>query len=142
MAVFYFHILLCIAVTAIVWFMQVVHYPLLGYVDADRWEEYREKRRTLTVMITYPLMAFEALTGFTLILLATQSPAYPYLAFSLVLLVGLLIYTFMYLNPQLKKITGPGDADGQKKFIKLHWIRTAGWSLRLLLLIFTILASA
>lgn len=142
MAVFYFHFLLCIAMTAVVWFMQVVHYPLMAYADPTRWEEFAEKRRMWTVMITYPLMAFEALTGFTLILIATQSPTYPYLAVSLILLVSLILYTFMYLNPQLKKLSGPLDEEGHKRFLKLHWIRTAGWSLRLLLFILMVLASA
>jgi len=142
MAVFYFHFLLCIAVTGVVWFMQVVHYPLLTYTNPDKWTEFNEKRRMYTMMLTYPLMAFEALTGFTLILLATQSPSYPYLAVSLGILLALLIYTFMYLNPLLKKMTGPADEISHKKFIKLHWVRTIGWSLRLLLLILVVLASA
>lgn len=142
MAVFYFHFLLCIAMTATVWFMQVVHYPLMAYADPARWTDFAEKRRMWTTMITYPLMAFEALTGFTLILLATQSPTYPYLAVSLILLVALIVYTFMYLNPQLKNLTGPLDEAGHKRFLKLHWIRTAGWSLRLVLFILMVLASA
>lgn len=142
MAVFYFHFLLCIAMTAVVWFMQVVHYPLMAYADPARWAEFAEKRRMFTMMLTYPLMAFEALTGFTLILLATQSPSYPYLAVSLLVLVALILYTFMYLNPQLKNMAGPSDEAAHKRFLKLHWIRTAGWSLRLLLLVFTVLMSA
>jgi hypothetical protein len=142
MAVFYFHILLCIAVTAMSWFMHVVHYPLTPFVNALRWNEYLDNRRRVTIMITYPLMAFEALTGFTLMLLATQSPSYPYLAVSLALLVALLIFTFTYLNPQLKKINGPEDADGLARFMKLHTVRVLGWSARLLLLILIILAAA
>ena len=142
MAVFYFHLLLCIAVTAMSWFMHVVHYPLTRFVNPAQWAEYLENRRRVTIMISYPLMAFEALTGFTLMLLATQSPSYPYLAVSLGLLVGLLIFTFTYLNPQLKKISGPDDAEGLAKFMNLHTVRVLGWSARLLLLILIIMAAA
>lgn len=124
------------------WFMHVVHYPLTPFVNASRWAEYLENRRRVTIMVSYPLMAFEALTGFTLMLLATQSPSYPYLAVSLGLLVALLIFTFTYLNPQLKKINGPEDAEGLSRFMKLHMVRVLGWSARLLLLILIIMAAA
>lgn len=141
MAVFYFHFMLCIAVTAILWFMQVVHYPLFAFVDKTRWSEFTERKRRQTMMILYPLMAFEALTGITLILMASQSATYIFLALEVGLLAVLHIYNFMYFNALVKKITGPEDSLNHQRCVKMHWIRTAGWSLRLVLLIFIILGS-
>ena len=95
-----------------------------------------------TMMLTYPLMAFEVLTGFTLLLLATQSPAYPYLAVSLAVLAVTLLFTLMYLDPLLKRMTGPADEHTLRRFLRMHRIRTAAYSLRLLLFIIVLLASA
>lgn len=142
MAVFYFHILLCIAVTAVIWFMQVVQYPLIPFVDAAQWKSFCEKKRMQTIMISYPLMAFEALSGITLLLIAVQSPAYVPLIVSMLLLGVLHVFSFMYLQPLFKKIQSPVDLVSIQKFKKTHWIRTIGWSIRLLILLGIILASA
>jgi len=95
-----------------------------------------------TIMVIYPLMAFEALTGVALILIATQSKTYGLLATSIILLVALLIYTIAYLNPQFKKISSPNDEVNQQRFLKLHWVRTIGWTIRLLLFILILLGSS
>ena len=142
MAIFYTHLLLCIGVTAILWFMQIVHYPLLPYVDAGKWTQFSEKRRMFTTMVIYPLMAFEALTGIALILIATQSKTYGLLATSIVLLIALLIYTLAYLNPQFKKINSPDDVANQQRFLKLHWVRTIGWTIRVMLFVLILAGSA
>lgn len=142
MAVFYLYIFLCVAATVLMWFMQIVHYPLMSYTDPAKWEAFSEKRRMLTMMITYPLMAFEVLTGFTLLVIATQSKTYPLFATSLLILVCLIIYTFMYLNPHLKKMTGPNDSQNHQRFLKLHWVRTIGWTVRFLLMLLILLGSS
>ena len=142
MAIFYTHLFLCIGVTAIFWFMQIVHYPLLPYVDADKWAEFSEKRRMFTITVIYPLMAFETLTGVTLILMASQSKTYGLLAASIIILIALLVYTVTYLNPQFKRINAPNDETNQQRFLKLHWVRTIGWTIRLLLFVLILLGSA
>jgi hypothetical protein len=121
--------------------MQTVHYPLLPYVDASRWSAFSAKRRMLTMMVIYPLMAFETLTGVALILIATQSKSYGLLVASIVILIALLIYTVAYLNPQFKKISSPDDEISQQRFLKLHWVRTIGWTVRLLLFVLILLAA-
>lgn len=133
MAVFYFHLFLCIASMTVMWVLQLMHYPLMPFIDKEKWPSYLEKRRRATLMILYPLFSFEALSGFSLLLIATQSPSYPFLALSLVLLVCLILYTFIYLTPLLKKINGPDDLEQIANFEKWHWVRTIAWTFRFLL---------
>lgn len=141
MAIFYLYIFLCVASIAVMLFMQVVHYPLMPFVDAAKWSVFTEKRRLLTSIILYPLMAFEVFSGFTLTVIATKTESYGLLAATVIILVCLVIYTLAYLNPQMKKINGPDDKANHEKFIKLHWIRTLGCIARFLLILLILLAA-
>ena len=93
-------------------------------------------------MITYPLMAFELLTGFAILINATQSKSYIPMVICLVLLVCIVLYTFAYLNPHFKKINGPADEVNLQKFLKFHWVRTFGYTARFLLIVLILLGSA
>jgi fatty acid desaturase len=95
-------------------------------------------------MVIYPVMVFELASSLMIFFLATKSDAFIYFALALLILIILWIYTFMYLNKFLKNIENDQSENQTvyiRQLIKANWVRTAGWSLRLLLLIAVILSS-
>jgi hypothetical protein len=55
------------AMTGLIWFVQVVHYPLLRGVGASGYAAYQEPHVRLTTLIVAPLMLLEAATALWLV---------------------------------------------------------------------------
>lgn len=142
MLAFYLFILSCTATTAVLWYMHVVHYSTLPYINPNKWTEYMEKRRQWNIMVFYPLIAIEVLSGIAVVLIATQSTSYPFLVINLLLLGLLIAFSTIYLLPLLKKISGPDDTQNLKKFDQWSFIRCIGWSLRFILIVLILTTSA
>ena len=52
-----------IAMVGLVWFVQVVHYPLMERVGKDEFCRYERDHQTRTTMVVAPLMLTEAVTA-------------------------------------------------------------------------------
>lgn len=141
MAIFYLYIFLCVAATAVFWFIQLVHYPLMPFVENAKWAAFIKARQKFTMIFLYPLIISEVLTGLSLLIIAQRTKSYPILAASVILLICLVILSFIYLHPQLKKISGPDDKINQEKFLQLHLLRAWGWTARFLLILLILLAA-
>ena len=48
------------AMTGLIWFVQVVHYPLMADVDAQAFATYHREHSRLTTLVVGPLMLIEA----------------------------------------------------------------------------------
>ena len=64
--VFCLHLAATLAMTGIIWFIQIVHYPLYDHVPAAAFAGYEAAHTRLIVWIVIPLMAVETMTGLLL----------------------------------------------------------------------------
>jgi hypothetical protein len=121
------------------WYLQIVHYPLFTYVDKKSFLEYHIyhlKRNTYIIFI--PML----LEGAFSILFAFDSPhvippMIPFLC--LCLSTSMWLVTFSHITPLHDKLTADGlDKDTVDKLIQMNWIRTIGWTVKTLLLIYCV----
>jgi uncharacterized membrane protein len=124
------HLLATAAMAGLIWFVQVVHYPLFAAVGLNEFSAYENKHQRLTSFVVGPLMAVE---GVTAVLLAIAPPA----GISRVLpLMGLALLAVIHAStvllqvPQHTALASGYDQRRVQRLVKTNWIRTVGWSLR------------
>lgn len=140
MGLFYFNIVLTIAIVAIFWFIRVTQIPLLSQLPEDVIKQTAEKRKLNLATILFPIMAFEFVTTTFLFFLATRTEAYFYFAAAMgVQLIGILLFFLLRQKSSNEYDKNPGEIS-MKKFRTHHLIITLVWSIRLLLIILSILA--
>lgn len=114
----------------VIWFVQVVHYPLLGVVGADRAPEVGARHQTLTAWMVGPPMGVEGLTALALLVDAPigVAPILPWLAASL-LAAALGATVALSVPLHRRMLEAPGTEVG-RGLVATNWVRTAAWSAR------------
>jgi len=129
--------------TGLIWFVQIVHYPLMAAVGAANWNEYELKHQKLTTLVVAPAMLLEALAAAALVVAAQMHPSEGILATprgvwmawaGAGLLVVVWLSTFALQVPEHERLSrGPFDAAAHRRLVGTNWIRTAAWTARGLL---------
>ena len=118
------------AMTAVIWFVQLVQYPSFARVDLASFAEFHAFHSTRITWIVAPLMILEALTSLTVALrrpgFATGPEAWGGLA-----VVALVWASTAFLQVPMHQRLGSGFDESAWRFLcNSNWIRTIGWSLR------------
>lgn len=61
--------------TGSIWFVQIVHYPLMDAVGPENYNEYHRRHQNRTSYVVGPVMLFELATAIALLYLGWQSTA-------------------------------------------------------------------
>lgn len=119
-----------LAMVGLIWFVQVVHYPLFASVGESRFRDYERLHQQRTTMVVAPLMIAEALTALAFVWIRPAGVTLP-VAICGLLLVGLLwMSTYFWQVPAHRALTEAFDAATHRKLVRSNWIRTIGWTLR------------
>lgn len=120
----------------LIWFVQVVHYPLFAAVGEAGFEHYaREHQRRTTWVVALP-MGVEAATS---VWLALRPPpgVPPLLAWAGLGLVALLwISTWALQVPEHGRLARGYDAAAVRRLVRGNWVRTVAWTLRGMLVLY------
>jgi len=127
------HAIATLAMVGVIWFVQVVHYPLMGAVGPASFPVYQRQHQQRTTAVVAPLMLLEAATA--LLLLVLRPPGVDaLLVWSGAALVGALwISTFLWQMPCHARLAESFDALTHRALVRSNWLRTALWSFRGLL---------
>lgn len=113
----------------LIWFVQVVHYPLFDRVGADESPRYAADHQRLTTWVVGPPMLVEALTAAALLLvLPVELRGWAWLG--LALLAGVWLSTALLQVPQHQALLGGFSAAAYRKLVLSNWLRTVLWSAR------------
>jgi len=126
------------AMLGIVWFAQIVHYPLFTQVDPGSFVKYQNFNLFRTVFIVVPLQMIEMGTA---LLLVWKTPAglLPLQVWSNLILIFLIWCSTAFLQvPRHYRLTRGFDAQGINFLVRSNWIRTIGWSLRSVIVLWMI----
>ena len=118
------------AMFGIIWFAQIVHYPLFSKVGTDSFTEYQNSNLRRTVFIVIPLQMIEL---FTAMLLVWRVPLgiLPIQAWTNLILIGITwISTLTLQVPRHKKLALGFEPKTQDILVSSNWIRTVAWSIR------------
>lgn len=119
--------------TGLIWFVQVVHYPLFNGVGALNFAAYEKRHSDLTTYVVIVPMFIELITA---ALLVWQRPDFisgreAWLGLGL---VGIVWLSTALLQVPQHSILGTGFNEGAySKLVVTNWLRTVAWSLRAVL---------
>jgi hypothetical protein len=121
-----------LAMTGIIWFVQVVHYPLFASVGADAFARYESLHAIRTGWVVAPLMLVELATSVALLIPAWRPASVGSAsAWIAVLLVGAIWLSTAFLQiPLHGRLAGGYDSALVGKLVATNWIRTVAWTLR------------
>lgn len=126
------HAALTWMMTGLIWFVQVVHYPLLARVGRASFVAYERDHCTRTGWIAGPLMVAEAAAAVWLLLWPPSAcPAQMLAVQAGALLLGLIwMSTFLIQSPAHGRLCQHYDGQEQRALVKGNWLRTMLWSVR------------
>ena len=122
------HALATTALTGLIWFVQLVHYPLFEQVTAG-FGEYHHRHMQRTGWVVIPPMFVELGTAVSLPFLV--GPDLRAASIGGVVLLGVVwLATFVLQVPLHRRLSRGFDAATHRRLVVTNWARTALWSAR------------
>ena len=119
--------------TGLIWFVQVVHYPLAGHVHEASFVGYQQAHMAKTSLVVIPPMLAELAAAFALLIGPPEGvPEWAPWAGAL-LLAGIWASTALLQVPAHSALTAGLDLDQVRKLVGTNWVRTVLWTLRAVL---------
>ena len=116
--------------TGLIWFVQVVHYPLFAAVGSSEFPAYSRLHQSLTTFVVGPPMLVEAITAGILVV-ARPAGVSASLEWTGLLLVGVIwISTAVLQIPAHGRLAAGFSAETGAFLVSTNWVRTAAWSAR------------
>lgn len=126
--------------TGLIWFVQIVHYPLMAQVGREGWTDYERAHQARTTWIVAPVMLIELVSAIGVLVLvqAGVGPAVspiviPALWFGTCLLGVVWASTFLIQVPLHKKLSHEYRDRVHASLVRSNWLRTAAWTGRAVL---------
>ena len=123
------HLFATAAMAGLIWFVQLVRYPLFDRVGRDPFTAYETGHQRRTSWVVGPLMAIEGVTALVVAVLRDDVGLVLVLC-GLVLLAVIHSSTVFLQVPAHRALSDAYDAQVTRRLVRSNWIRTAGWSLR------------
>lgn len=117
----------------LIWFVQVVHYPLFDAVGEAQFSSYELRHTNLTAWVVGPFMAVEGLTALAIAAIRPPGVGTVVAVSGLVLLAGIHASTVFLQVPAHGVLVEGFDRATVDRLVATNWIRTAGWSTRAVL---------
>ncbi len=127
---FLIHAAVTLLMVGLIWFVQLVHYPLFSYVGHSEFPVYERQHRGFIKWLVAPLMMLEGITAALLILFPPVATS----DWQLWVGVGLLLviwFSTAFVQVPLHNVLSKGfDPAVQRRLVQTNWWRTIAWSLR------------
>ena len=111
--------------TGVIWFVQVVHYPLFARTGAAGFADYERDHARRTSWVVGPAMTLELLLALAL---AARGGAAAWAGLALLAVIWL--STALVQVPLHRRLQGGFDAAAHRRLVRTNWLRTAAWTLR------------
>ena len=121
-----------LALCGLIWFVQLVHYPLFLRIGEAQFLAYERDHANRTGWIAFPLMSAELLSSLLLLAPRLRLPgltsASAWIGAALVLLLW--ASTVVIQIPLHNRLHRTFDRAAIRTLIRSNWLRTAAWTLR------------
>ena len=124
------HAVTTIMMAGLIWFVQLVHYPLLLLVGTSEFARYEQEHTRRVTWVVAPLMGTEALTAIALVILAAG------MTMRVAAIVGLLLVAFIWAStafvqvPCHRRLSTGFDLSTARRLVTTNWLRTLAWTAR------------
>ena len=123
------HVCATLFMVGLIWFVQIVHYPLYANVGREQFPEYEALHNRTTTLVVGPAMLVEMVTAVALLRYSPNGSTL--LAWiGLGILAVIWISTAMLSVPAHNALTAEFSAGAYQKLVSTNWIRTVAWSMR------------
>ena len=129
---FQLHAVATLAMAGVIWFVQIVHYPLFPFAAGDDFERFCEAHQRRTTRVVAPLMLIEAAAASWLLLPGSGAPRGPALA-GWLLVAAIWLLTAGVQVPLHRRLSRGFDPVAAKRLVRSNWLRTAAWTARAIL---------
>ena len=127
------HLIATLPMVGVIWFVQIVHYPLLASVDPSAFPGYVATNIRSTSLVVAPLMLVEAATGLSLLWRRPQGVANGSVWVGAVLMALIWGMTILVHIPQHRALAEGFDPAIHRALLSTNWVRTVAWTARGLL---------
>jgi hypothetical protein len=129
------HSLITAMMTGIIWFVQVVHYPLFPLAGGANFPLYQRRHESGITRVVVPLMLVELATAIALLFVFPAGISRSLFYLSLVLLLINWLSTFLLQVPQHRRLKAGFDIAAWQVLYRSNWVRTISWSIRVIILL-------
>ncbi len=120
--------------TGLIWFVQLVHYPIFKLLSKESFADYEKKHIFPTIFVTLPIMLIETICAFILVFFTNTREIVSWT--NMGGMFFLWISTIFIQVPLHTKISKNPTNDKIQKLIRTNWVRTLIWSARFIMLIY------
>ena len=124
----YCHLVATVFMVGLIWFVQVVHYPLFDRISGDASIQYAAEHQRRTAWVVGLPMLVEGITTLWLFFDPINGRLLPLLG-GLILLKIHLSTIFLQI-PLHKKLSQGYEREVVRKLVATNWVRTIGWTIR------------
>lgn len=125
----------------VIWFVQVVHYPLFAKAGSTDFRAYEQRHTLLTTWVVAPPMLVEGITTLLLFWFRPTGVSTWQLWIGLALVAVIWLSTSLVQVPCHNVLSQGFDPVVHQRLVRTNWIRTAAWSLRGLLILLMAMSS-
>jgi hypothetical protein len=118
----------------IMWFSQIVHYPLYRKIK-EGFVEYERSHIQRSAFLVGPLMVIEAVTAFLLMSEVPEGPLTLLAGLNLIFLILIWLSTFLFQVSFHQKLSIHFSPKLLRNLITSNWVRTTLWTLKGLLMV-------
>ncbi len=129
------HLAATLFMTGVIWYVQVVHYPLFRLADPARFAEFEVDHSRFTTRVVVPPMLLELASAVWLVVFPHALYSRPLAALGLALLLVIWWSTWTLQVPQHVVLSDGYDEAAHDKLVRTNWIRTVFWTLRSVLVL-------
>ena len=118
------------AMVGVIWFVQLVHYPLFAAVGESQFVRYEGHHTRRTTWVVGVLMPVEAATAAWLVFELPDDVSQGLAATGLALLALLWLSTALWQAPMHGRLSAGYNGALQRRLVRTNWVRTVGWTAR------------
>jgi len=122
------HCVATLTLVGLIWFVQVVHYPLMAAVGDHRFRAYAHEHASRTSWVVTAPMLLEAATAIAMVVEPPAATVRPMVWVGLALLVLVWASTFGLQVPCHRRLASGFDPRVHRRLVRTNWIRTLAWT--------------
>lgn len=124
-----------LAMTGLIWLIQIVQYPLFSFVGAQAFDRYHHGHTQLIAYVVIPLMLLELTSTVLVVFFLPPGQLRTLSIIGLGLLVLIWASTAFIQVPQHGLLAQGFSEDVYTSLVRGNWIRTFAWTLRAIILL-------
>jgi hypothetical protein len=135
------HVATTMFMVGLIWFVQIVHYPLFAHVGDNTFFSYHQRHIQRITFIVAPIMMLELATGLVLWFRTPFHPFWIINTIGMAVIWGSTAFWQVPLHNQLSLADGSARLALIDQLVASNWLRTITWSFRAAFLIVWLLKS-